>query len=259
MLRAIGVSLSRRGRTILDQVSLQARAGELVVVEGERGAGKSTLLEIAAALRRPDQGEVWIADRDLTGLQRASLPYVRRNVGYAGAAVPLLPRQTVAENLALALAARGHPPALAASVGARALARLGLESLGGRAVSALSEGERRLAALARALAGAPALLVVDEPSAGLAAGDVEMVLSALLAAGQAGAAVLCASGDAAFAGAAARHGARRLGLAGGRVLAGALPVAVPAAHRQVYLVDTLRPASDQVGRSSAGARPVIAR
>ena len=247
MLRAIGVSLSRRGQNVLDQVSLQARAGEVVVVEGERGAGKSSLLEIAAALRRPDQGEVWIADRDLTGLQRGSLPYVRRNVGYAGAAVPLLAELTIAENLALALAARGHAPARAGALGARALARLGLEPLGGRAVGALSEGERRLAELARALAGAPSLLLVDDPSACLAAGDVEMVLSTLLAAAQAGAAVLCASSDAAFAGVAARNGARRLCLEGGRVLAGAGPLAVPVARRQVQLVDAVRPAAGEVG------------
>ena len=247
MLRVIGVSLCRRGQTVLDQVSLQARVGELVVVEGERGAGKSTLLEIAAALRRPDQGEVWIADRDLTGLQRASLPYVRRNVGYAGAAVPLLRELTLGDNLDLALAARGHAPRPARAQGARALARLGLDSLAGRTVTALSDGERRLVALARALAGAPSLLVVDDPSSFLAAGDVEMVLSALLAAGQAGAAVLCASSDAAFVGAAARAGARRLRLEAGRVLAGGGPVGAPGARRQLQLVQSIRPAAGEAG------------
>ena len=53
MLRLFGVSLSIAGNRILEEVSLQARAGELVIVEGGRGAGKSALLRIAAALRRP--------------------------------------------------------------------------------------------------------------------------------------------------------------------------------------------------------------
>jgi ABC-type ATPase involved in cell division len=205
-------------------------------------------LEIAAALRRPDQGEVWIADRDVTGLQRTSLPYVRRNVGYLGAAVPLLRDLTVQENLALALAARGHPPERAGELGGRALARLGLATLGTRAVGALSDAEQRLTALARALAGAPSLLLVDDPSSFLSATDGELVLSVLLAAGQAGAAVLCASADAAFVGAAARHGARRLRLEAGRALSGAGPVGVPMARRQIQLVDAIRPTSNEAGR-----------
>ena len=240
MLRAAGVSFSREGRPVLDDVNLEAPAGEMVVIEGARGAGKSTLLEIAATLRRPDTGELWIADRDVTALQRASLPYVRRNVGYAGAAVALVSDATVIENLALALAARGYAPAPAHALVSRALGGLGIEGLGLRRAAGLSAAEQRLVALARALAGAPSLLIVDDPSSMMAPSDVEMVLSVLFTASAAGAAVLCASADGAFVGAAARGGARRLRLAGGRVLPATGPIGVPGALRPVPEVPPIR-------------------
>jgi ABC-type ATPase involved in cell division len=240
VLRAIGVSSSREGRAVLDDLSLYAPAGEMVVVEGGRGAGKSTLLEISAGLRRPDAGEVWIAGRDVTGLQRASLPYVRRNVGYAGVAAAFIPDVTVRENLALALAARGYAPPAAYALVSRVLGGLGLEGLGARRAAGLSAAEHRLVALARALAGAPPLLVVDDPSALLAPSDVEMVLSVLFAASAAGAAVLCASADGAFIGAAARGGARRMRLADGCVLSAAGPRGVAASPRPAPLGGPIR-------------------
>ena len=98
---------------VLDEISLQVRAGELVVVEGHRAAGKSSLARVAAVLRRPDVGEVWIGERDVSTLQETSLPYVRRNIGFFSADMPLLPRVTALENVMLAAGARGFEPAQA--------------------------------------------------------------------------------------------------------------------------------------------------
>ena len=83
MIRLVAVTLHLDGEVVLDAVTVHARAGELLIIEGGRGAGKTKLLEIAGARRRPDRGEVWIADHDMMALQRASLPFVRRNVGAA--------------------------------------------------------------------------------------------------------------------------------------------------------------------------------
>jgi cell division transport system ATP-binding protein len=231
MLRLLGISLRVAGHRVLDEVSLQVRAGELVVVEGGRGAGKSVLARVAAALRRPEGGELWIGERDVAGLQNASLPYVRRNIGFHSDDVPLLPRMTSLENVMLAAGARGYQPAQARELALRALGRVGAASAAMRLPETLSTSETRLVALARALAGAPPLVVLDDPAAGLAAGDAGAVLSAMLGACEAGAAVLCTSPDGAFATAVVRAGGRRVRLEGGRVLAGGGPIGIVAARR----------------------------
>jgi ABC-type ATPase involved in cell division len=231
MLRLLGVSLRVADRMVLDEVSLQVRAGEVVVVEGGRGAGKSALARVAAVLRRPDVGELWIGERDVAGLQDASLPYVRRNIGFHADDVPLLPRMTALENVMLAAGARGFLPAQARELALRALGRVGVASSATRAPETFSSSEARLVALARALAGAPPLVVLDDPAAGLAAGDAGAVLSSLLGAAEAGAAVLCTSPDGAFATAVVRAGGRRVRLEGGRVLAGGGPIGLVASRR----------------------------
>jgi ABC-type ATPase involved in cell division len=226
MLRLLGVSLRVAGRAVLDEVSLQVRAGELVVVEGQRASGKSSLARVAAVLRRPDAGEVWIGERDVAPLQDASLPYVRRNVGFFSGDLPLLPRFSALENVMLAAGARGFEPAQARELALRALGRVGVVGAATRAPGGLSAAERRLVALARALAGAPPLLVLDDPSAELPASDAGAVLSAILGVVEVGGAALCTSPDGAFAEAVVRAGGRRVRLVGGRVLAGGGPIGI---------------------------------
>jgi cell division transport system ATP-binding protein len=231
VLRILGVSLSIGGGPLLEEVSLQVWGGQLVVIEGGRGAGKSTLLQVCAALRRPDVGQVWIAGRDVTVLRRSSLPYVRRNVGYLAGETLLLPEASVLENVTLALAARAEAPARARELALRALGRVGLLGAATRRVATLSASERRLCAVARALAGAPPLLVIDDPTAGLSPADAGLVQAALAGAREMGAAVLCASADAAYVAAAVAAGARRVRLEGGHALPGGGPIGVLASRR----------------------------
>jgi cell division transport system ATP-binding protein len=209
---------------VLDEISLQVRAGELVVVEGDRASGKSSLARVASILRRPDVGEVWIGERDVATLQEASLPYVRRNIGFFSGDLPLLRGFSALENVMLAAGARGFEPAQARELALRALGRVGVVGAATRAPESLSAAEGRLVALARALAGAPPLLVLDDPSANLAASDAGAVLSAILGVIEVGGAALCTSPDGAFATAVVRAGGRRVRLEGGRVLAGGGPI-----------------------------------
>jgi ABC-type ATPase involved in cell division len=227
----LGISLRVADRMVLDEVSLQVRAGELVVVEGARGAGKSSLARVAAVLKRPEVGELWIGERDVAGLQDASLPYVRRNIGTFASDLPLFPRMTALENVMLAAGARGYQPAQARELAMRALGRVGASSTATRMPETLSTSEARLVAVARALAGAPPLVVLDDPAAGLASHDAGAVLSSVLGAVEAGAAALCTSPDGAFATAVARAGGRRVRLEGGRILAGGGPIGVVAPRR----------------------------
>lgn len=216
---------------VLDAVTMEARAGELVVIEGGRAAGKTTLLEIAGARRRPDSGIIRIAGHDVTALQRDSLPFVRRNVGYVEPHPQFLGGATVLENVMLPLAARVEPLAWARDAALRALGKVGIVGAATVAPETLSTSARRLVGIARALAGSPPLIVIDDPSGSLTAADTGAVLSALLGAIENGATVVCATGDGAFAAAAARAGARRLRLEAGCLLGGPTPLTLLSATR----------------------------
>ncbi len=238
MLRLVAVTLRRGGALVLDALTVEARAGEILVIEGSRGAGKTQLLEIAAARRRPDAGEVWIAAHDVMALQRDSLPFVRRNIGFGAAQPAFLQGASVLENVMLSLAARGEPVAWAREAAVRALGKVGIVGLGSADPGTLSNGARRLAGIARALAGVPPLVVIDDPSASLSAADSGAVLSALCGAVESGAAVVCASADGAFVAAATGAGARRLRLDAGRLVAGAgTLVALPGRRGRETLVE----------------------
>jgi ABC-type ATPase involved in cell division len=210
---------------------MEARAGELVVIEGGRAAGKTSLLEIAGARRRPDSGTIRIAGHDVTALQRGSLPFVRRNVGYVEPVPQFLNGATVLENVMLPLAARAEALALARDAALRALGKVGMVGAATAAPGTLSTSARRLVGIARALAGSPPLLVIDDPSGSLTAADTGAVLSALLGAIEHGTTVVCATGDGAFGAAAARAGARRLRLEAGCLLGGPTPLTLLSAGR----------------------------
>jgi ABC-type multidrug transport system ATPase subunit len=222
LIRLEGVCLFGGGRVLLDDVHLAVRAGELVVVHGPAGAGKTLLLAIAAARRPPAQGAVAISGRSVAELQRSSLPLVHRSVGYLPPHPPLIDDETAIENVMLALAVRGAEVAASEGAALRALAALGLQACADRRVETLAGGERRLVALARALAGAPPLLVLDEPTAGLDARERDRALTALAAARDQGATVLMATSDDDTVRTLVAQGGRRARLEGGR-LHGGLP------------------------------------
>ena len=221
IVRLWGVTVRRGGEAaphpVLDNLNLVIDAGELVAVTGLRGAGKTTLLAVAAGTLRPHQGEVAIAGRNLVSLQAGSLPYVRRNIGYLPPEPPLVRDETVLENVMLVLGARGLTPFSAEAQARTALGDLDIEALAERPVAALSLPERRLCALARALAGNPPVLVLDDPVAGLDERDRTRLVTALGRARQAGAAVLLATSDIAWTIALASAGARCLQLMDGRL------------------------------------------
>ena len=227
MLRLESVSFGRGDRLVLDQVTLAVNPGELVVVVGERASGKSALAAIAAARRAPDRGAVWVSDRNVAELQRSSLPFVRRNVGYlAPAWAPLIDDETALENVMLVGAVRGESVAASEEQARAALAAVLGESSDldlERPVAALSASERHLVALARALCGPTPVVVLDEPAAGVAAAaDRERVVAALVAARDRNAAVLVTTGDERLAADLVLRGARRVKLEDGRT-SGGLP------------------------------------
>lgn len=222
---------------MLDTVTMGVARSELIVIEGCVASGKSTLLEIAAVRRIPDRGAVWFAGRNVSTLQRASLPFVRRNIGYASPDSRLLPDETALSNVALALTVRGESPADAESAAVEALTRLGAGGLASHKVGHLSSGQTRLVSLARAIAGAPPLVIVDEPAA-LADEELRLrVVAALSAVRDGGSAVLCGTAEASLAELFVRQGGRKIHLAEGRIV-GAPPV---------ELVPTYTPSPSEIG------------
>lgn len=160
-LTATGIAVRRGGRDILREVSVSARGGEFVAVIGPNGGGKSTLLATLAGLIRPDGGEVRLDGAPLAGIAARTLA-VRR------AWLPQNPRcewpLAVERMVALGLAPLGREdPARLDAV----LVESDLVQLRDRAVTTLSGGELARAMLARALVADPAVLIVDEPLAGL--------------------------------------------------------------------------------------------
>ncbi len=156
-----------RAVTALKDVSLEARAGEVMLIMGPSGSGKTTLLTIAGALLRPTSGTVWLCGADLTGLNEKRLAAVRREkVGFIYQSFNLLEALTALENVRLVMAdgVNGSAPRDRAK---ELLDRLGLGQRLHSLPKQLSDGEKQRVAIARALAKNPALMLADEPTANL--------------------------------------------------------------------------------------------
>lgn len=155
----------RFGETVaVDDVTVEVRPDEILVLVGPSGCGKSTMLRLAAGLLGVHDGTIRLAGR-LVDDGRISLPPERRHIGLVFQEHALFPHLTVARNIAFGLRGAGRD-ATRARVGA-VLELVGLTELRDRYPHELSGGERQRVALARALAPEPTLLLLDEPFASL--------------------------------------------------------------------------------------------
>jgi putative ABC transport system ATP-binding protein len=154
--------------TVLRDVSLDLRAGELALLMGPSGSGKTTLLCILSGLLRPTSGQVELCGVPITGLPERHAAEVRRaNLGFIFQTYNLFPALTALDNVAEVLHLKGMPRAAARQVAVDALSNVGLADRLDHRPGELSGGERQRVAIARALAGDPALVLGDEPTAAL--------------------------------------------------------------------------------------------
>ncbi|MEW1587055.1 metal ABC transporter ATP-binding protein [Micromonospora vinacea] len=167
------------GRPVLRDISLTVTAGEVVAILGANGSGKSTLIRAVLGLVPISAGSVTLFDKPLRRFRQwARIGYVPQRLG-AGGGVPATVREVVASGR---LARRGvlRPPGRAdRSAVDDALRAVGLADRAGDPVSTLSGGQQQRTLIARALAGQPELLVLDEPTAGVDAASQEAFAGAL--------------------------------------------------------------------------------
>jgi ABC-type lipoprotein export system ATPase subunit len=142
--------------------------GRIVALMGPSGSGKSTLLHIVSGLDRPTQGQVEIEGRDLSRVtEREMAGYRARKIGFVLQRDNLIPALNLEENVAAPLLIGGLGAAKARARGREMLERVGLSRHARAWPGEVSGGEAQRAAVARACAGRPALIVADEPTGAL--------------------------------------------------------------------------------------------
>jgi ABC-type branched-subunit amino acid transport system ATPase component len=177
LLEAEGIEAGYGSALVLHGVHLTAGPGEIVSIIGPNGAGKSTLLKALYGLIAVRAGRVLLRGTDVTRL-RADLR-TRRGMNFVPQTDNVFPSLTVAENLRVAVLGLARGERRAALQRVRELFPLLAERSGQRA-GTLSGGQRKLVALARALATGPELLLLDEPSAGLSPAAMDLVFDELI-------------------------------------------------------------------------------
>jgi ABC-type lipoprotein export system ATPase subunit len=195
LTRAYGNGLTRR--QVLSGLTHEFAPGQMTVVTGRSGAGKTTLLRLVAGLDRPSSGQVMLDGHrmgDHTGEQLASLR--RQRIGYLSQEPAPIEFLSAEENTVLILRIRGWDADAAAERAVTALTRAGLADRARQRVHRLSAGEAQRLALARALAGARGLLIVDEPTSRQDETNARAVAALLAAAAHTdGQTVICATHD----------------------------------------------------------------
>ena len=158
-------SYSRKGRTVVDQVSISVGTGEIVGLLGPNGAGKSTTFYMIVGSISPNSGRIFYNDREITSLpmyQRARL-----GLGYLPQETSIFRKLTVAENISSVLEVRGLPKGELQKRQNQLMSELGLSSLANQKAYTLSGGECRRAEIARSLAIDPNFMLLDEPFSGI--------------------------------------------------------------------------------------------
>lgn len=159
---ALPIADGQQGRVLLRDISLQLEAGTVTALLGRSGSGKTTLLRMVNGLVMPTSGEVRVGGKATGEFDTVSL---RRSIGYVIQETGLFPHMTVERNVGMALELAGRSRGQIASRTAKTLALVGLgfTEFRGRYPWQLSGGQRQRVGLARALAMAPEILLMDEP------------------------------------------------------------------------------------------------
>ncbi len=188
---------SGQGRVpVLRGIDLRVAAGEYVALVGPSGSGKSTMLHILGCLDRPTAGSYHFLGEDVRTLDDRRLSHLRnRKIGFVFQSFQLVPHLTVAENVELPLFYARVPRGERRRRSRALIERVGLGHRLGHVPSALSGGESQRAAIARALAIEPALLLADEPTGNLDSATSTEILALFAELHRAGATIVLITHD----------------------------------------------------------------
>ncbi len=229
-LQARGISKSfTSGRvvsTVLHDITLDIRPGELTLISGPSGCGKSTLLAILSGLQAPDQGRVTALGQSLEGLDARALERFRlQHTGFVFQGFNLFPALSALQQVELPLSYLGLTAKDAQRRAMQALEEVGLGPRMRLRPAELSGGEKQRVAIARAVAKEPELLFADEPTSALDAANGQIVIDILHRIARArGTTVLCVSHDPRL----VSHVDRVLSIEDGRILNDHTPSPRPA-------------------------------
>ena len=173
--------LGKRSLEVLRGVDLELQRGDFLALRGASGAGKSTLLHLLGGLDTPNQGEVWLAGRNLAKLAPRELARVRnREVGFIFQAYYLLPELDALENVCLPARMARKAAGKVEMRGRELLERVGLKERIEHKPYELSGGEQQRVAIARALINEPDLILADEPTGNLDSHTGEEIINLLV-------------------------------------------------------------------------------
>ena len=163
------------GLQAVRDVSIQVMRGEILGIIGPNGAGKTTLFNLLNGFIRPDQGQILLEGKDIVG--RRPYEICAAGVGRTFQVVRPFRRMSVLENVVVGAYVNAATDSLARAVAQEALVQVGLQDQAQQLAGSLTNKQLRLLEIARALAGKPGLLLLDETLAGLGAGEVEEVIA----------------------------------------------------------------------------------
>src|SRR5947207_3047248 len=167
-VRATGLVKTFGPVVAVNDLSFEAKAGELLTLLGPSGCGKTTTLRLVAGLERPDRGEIHVGDRPLSSTESGLfVPPERRGLGMVFQSYAIWPHMTVFENVAYPLTLRHVKSSEVKQRVEQTLELVGLGALHDRPSTLLSGGQQQRVALARALVYSPDILLLDEPLSNL--------------------------------------------------------------------------------------------
>lgn len=168
MIKVVNLYKKFKDRVVLHNINLEVNKGETLVIIGGSGSGKSTLLKLLIGLLRPDGGQIFIDDKEISHMTEEQLDKIRLNMGMVFQYSALFDSMNVGENVSFGL--REHSKLSTEQIDKIVEEKLNLVELSGFAnymPNELSGGMKKRVSLARAIAFEPQILLYDEPSSGL--------------------------------------------------------------------------------------------
>lgn len=176
-------------------VNLHISPKEFVSIVGQSGTGKTTLVKLLTAEEACDEGRIILGDWDITRIKRVDIPLLRRQIGTIFQDFKLLPKKTIAENVAFALEVCGASRSEIKKIVPQILKVVGLHDKADRYPHQISGGEAQRVAIARAMAHRPKILIADEPTGNLDSINTKEIIDLLLRINDFGTTVLLVTHD----------------------------------------------------------------